>query len=83
MLLCLKNFIRFEKKIKLDKDMHMCLESKNNLEKKITKLEFDLNVSKATLKKFNVGSKSLDEIISVQKCSSNKRGHGYILLAPL
>ena len=58
--------------------MHMCLEYKDNHEKKITKLEFVLNASKDTLKKFNVGSKALDKIISVQKYSSNKRGLGYI-----
>ena len=56
----------------------MCLESKDNLEKKIAKLEFDLNASNATLKKFNAGSKALDEIISVQKSSSDKRGLGYV-----
>ena len=55
----------------------MCFESKDNLEKKIAKLEVDLNASNATLKKFNVGSKALDEIISLQKFSSNKKGLGF------
>ena len=55
--------ILFENNLKLDKDMHLCLESKDNLEKKVAKLEFDLNASNITLKKFIADSKVLDEIV--------------------
>ena len=57
--------------------MHICLESQTNREQKVVKLEFDLNASNATFKKFNAGLKALDEIISVQKFSSYKRGFEY------
>ena len=58
--------------------MHICLESITNLEEKIAKLEFDLNISNVTLEKFNVGSKVVEEIISMKKISSNRRGLRYV-----
>ena len=66
------------KNLKLNKDLHICFESKTNLEEKVAKLEFDLNASNATLEKFNAGSKVLDEIICVQKNSLYMRGLRYV-----
>ena len=57
--------------------MNACLESRKWLESKGAKLENDLNCANATLKKMNIGTKALNEVLGIQKRDSDKVGLGY------
>ena len=57
--------------------MNACLESRKGLESKVAKLENDLNCANATLKKMNIGTKALNEVLGAQKLDNDKVGLGY------
>jgi hypothetical protein len=62
----------------LKNDMHSLFETNKVLESKVAKLQVELDKTNAIFKKLNTGTQVLNEMLSVQKVTSNREGLGYV-----